>query len=1141
MHIARRKKDTVDSYILRSPINFYCHCDHPSSPLEGQHSLKKMGKKQETTIVEREVVSWHALSIEECILKLRARENLLQTGLTTAEAQQRLAEFGPNKMTEGHKETIWEKIWKQIANVLVCILLFIATVSAIRGILEMAMEEPEPDVVLTSWVQVGLILGVIIINTIIGIKQEGDAEKSAEALKNMLSADARVLRDGEEKLIPADQVVPGDIIILSLGDRCPADIRVTQSANLANQEAALTGEAVPIDKETDTIAVPSGSNAEQIALGDRRNMGFSATLVAQGSGVGIAVTTGDYTQIGTINKLVSQVEKKQTNVIIQLNNFSRMLAIAICVMTIATICAAKFLAKQGWFDAVSTGLVCCVAMVPEGLEAMVTLVYSWATMNMAKKNAIVRALPAVETLGSVTVICSDKTGTLTQNLMSLTAFVTSNSHYKFDVNASNRSPTNFVREDAYLAKRAENKHGKASDMSQPRKGQLENSNHYSIDTSLHPTDDDTEEPKSSAPSTAPFAEGASPDIGFVKNALACGVLCSKCKLGKNGTREGELGNPTEISILRAAYFSGLDIETMKTDASFVTEVPFSSEYKFMATIHDTNDPDNYTVYVKGAPDRMVKLCTHQAKGGVLGDLEPCDTNYWIEKIAILSSHGLRVLALCQGSVPRSSVSQGENLGQDFVNGREEGKWLTIVGLCAIMDPPRPECVQAIAEAKKAGVRVAMITGDHKDTATAIGSMLGIVDEKYGEAVTGPELDAMSDEEMKEVVMNHNVFARASPQNKIRIVKALQSQRQIASMTGDGVNDAPALKAADMGVAMGKEGTDVAREASEMILADDNFATIVAAVKEGRVVWDNLRKVLMINTPINNAQGMSVLFGILFGLAESPLSSIQVLYSNLICAITLGFVSAIEPAEDGIMDFPPRRIGKRLMGRFLFARIMLSTVSLTLLVIFSAFWLISFNEDGKLYRFSDHQKALDFCTKFVDDSQVVSELFDEVKCNQSEKKYFEMVEPLVYYQEHIRAIAFNVLDFGAVGVTLSARFTYLSSIHPRVFFGNKYAWYSVLTVTIGQLFCTYVPGVNTIVFSMLPLDAFPWLIIVLFMFIQFFIMEAEKAFRSYMKHRGSDTDDQEYFIFDNQNEGADAAKGDLLPKGASKLNLVALEK
>merc|ERR1712071_95258 len=341
----------------------------------------------------------------------------------------------------------------------------------------------------------------------------------------------------------------------------------------------------------------------------------------------------------------------------------------------------------------------------------------------------------------------------------------------------------------------------------------------------------------------------------------------------------------------------------------------------------------------------------------------------------------------------------------------------MIGLCAIIDPPRPECVDAIKVAHGAGVRVAMITGDHKDTATAIGQMLGLVDEKYSEAVTGPEMDEMNDEQLKKAVMTHNVFARASPSNKIRIVKALQAQGQIASMTGDGVNDAPALKAADMGVAMGLEGTDVAREASEMILADDNFATIVTAVREGRVVWDDLRKVLLVNTPINNAQGMSVLFGLLFGLKQSPLSPIQVLYSNLICAITLGFVSAIEPAEDGIMDMAPRRLGKRLIGRYLLLRILLGTFTLTGLVVGGAFWLKGYNTDGILPQYAKRDEF------FAENPQYT---VDDVK----------------YYMEHIRAVSFNILDFGAIGVTLSARFAYLSSIHPRVFRGNKYAWYSV---------------------------------------------------------------------------------------------------
>ncbi len=768
------------------------------------------------------------------------------------------------------------------------LLVVVALVSAARAIVEqVAVANPNSTTILTSWVQVALIVTVISVNTMIGILQEGSAEKAAEALKNMLSAHALVRRDGKDVMIAAADVVPGDVVILRLGDRIPVDMRIIESRNLACQEAALTGEALPIEKTIDPIDAPPSSGPEKIPLGDRHNMAFSATLVSQGSGMGIAVATGDDTQIGTINMLVNRVEKKRTNVLKQIDQVSKLLAVLIGLATVITFFIAMFVSKQDAFSAVSTALVCCVAMIPEGLEAIVTLTYAWAATYMAKNNAIIRTLPAVETLGSVTVICSDKTGTLTQNLMSLTALVTSDAHYEFNVNAIERASSNFVRRDSFLSERARHlvkkslsqifSHGPG--LGEPRPGRKESSFHFSMDpdiplrkvdstttTNLETSEEEEEERIQgealghvAAKDEVLVANGTSPGAKFIKDVLSIGVLCSKCILGENGGREGEIGNPTELSILRAAHFSGCDIDAMKRQLPIIAEVPFSSEYKFMVTIHeDDMDPDNYAVFVKGAPDRMVKLCSFQARGGITSReaRESCDVNYWIDQIAILSSHGLRVLALCKANVPKASIVPGEKLGADFItchNGRHEEPWLTIVCLCAIMDPPRPECIQAIAEAKGAGVRVAMITGDHKDTAIAIGSMLGIIDEGHTSAITGPEMDGMSDEEIKDAVMSCNIFARAVPQNKIRIVKALQAQKQICSMTGDGVNDAPALKAADMGVAMGKEGTDVAREASEMILADDNFATIVVAIKEGRTVWDNLRKVFFINTIINNAQ------------------------------------------------------------------------------------------------------------------------------------------------------------------------------------------------------------------------------------------------------------------------------------------------
>ena len=649
----------------------------------------------------------------------------------------------------------------------------------------------------------------------------------------MLASDAVVIRDGKDVKVETKILVPGDIVRLGTGDRMPADIRLVQVTNFACAEAALTGESVPIDKKIDPIEVPL-EEAKSVPLGDRVNMAYSSTLATQGAALGVVISTGDYTEIGTINALVSKVEKQKTNVLKQIDTVSKWLAFFIMCCALATFLVALLYTGEDAMESLSTALVAAVAMIPEGLEAIVTVVYAYAVAKMADENAIIRALPAVETLGSVTVICSDKTGTLTQNIMSLVAFVTSDTRYRIDVNSRDRVPENFVTDSTYMAERADHaKFIKASKVitSGPSSGRYaENqSRHGKKGATSFPYGMSAHEQFSDVPdaekSTAPVEQitGESPDAAYIRNALSGGVLCSKCVLGDNGGREGEIGNPTELSILRAAYFGGVDVAGMKEGSPIVAEVPFSSEYKFMATIHEPsleNDGSDYmdelVVHAKGAPDRMIPLCKYQAKGGKIAksELEEVDTAYWVEQIAILSSHGLRVLALTRGSVPKGSVKENDQLGPEFIRDRGE-PWLTIVGLCAIMDPPRPECVQAVSEARHAGVRVAMITGDHRDTALAIGGQLGLVDEDHSEAITGPELDAMNDQELEVAVQKYNVFARASPQNKIQIVKALQSQKEVCGMTGDGVNDAPALKAADMGVAMGKEGTDVAREAAEV--------------------------------------------------------------------------------------------------------------------------------------------------------------------------------------------------------------------------------------------------------------------------------------------------------------------------------------
>jgi magnesium-transporting ATPase (P-type) len=708
----------------------------------------KKKEKNDAETSDEPKTPWHAMELVDVYKMLGKDESLPKVGLTSEEVVERLAKYGENKMSEKRKVTLLERIWKQIANVLVAVLVFVAIVSGVR-----AATSNVHQTILTNWIQVGLIILVITLNTIIGIYQEGSAEEAAAALKNMLSSDAVVIRDGKEIKVPSQLLVPGDIVKLGLGDKVPADLRLTSVTQLATAEAALTGESVPIDKVTTAIKTSVGGDPMQTPLGDRKNMCFSATLVSQGTAIGVVVCTGDYTEIGTINKLVNSVEEKKTNVLEQIDRVSTVLAIAIAVACVVTFLVAWLKTGQQPVDALSTALVCAVAMIPEGLEAIVTMTYSWSVSIMAKNNAIIRALPAVETLGSVTIICSDKTGTLTQNIMSAVAFVTAGKRYRNDVNASERSPTNFIQDESYLATRA-------------AKGV-------------------------EADSTPPHTlTGESPSLEDLRQAIVGGVLCSKCVLGTGGSREGEIGNPTELSILRATYFANIDVAQMKEHSPIIAEVPFSSEYKFMATIHDpclendgADNMDSLVVHVKGAPDRMVQMCKYQAREGKVGKSfeEPIENDYWMEQIAILSSHGLRVLALCRGSVPKGSVAVGQQLNADFV--RDKGAWLTLMGLCAIMDPPRPECVDAIKKAHEAGVRVAMITGDHKDTALAIGLELGLVDKAHSEAITGPELDAMDDDELEIAVTKYNVFARASPQNKIRIVKALQARKEICGMTG----------------------------------------------------------------------------------------------------------------------------------------------------------------------------------------------------------------------------------------------------------------------------------------------------------------------------------------------------------------------
>ena len=624
-----------------------------------------------------------------------------------------------------------------------------------------------------------------------------------------------------------------------------------------------------------------------------------------------------------------------------------------------------------------------------------TICLAIATSYMAKRNAIVKTLPSVETLGSVMAICSDKTGTLTKNEMTVVVACTYGRHY--NVTGVGYDPAN---------------------------GQVV------------PRDD---------PTHVPLEDAAL--VALVRG----GVLNNESRIERSVDERGRnivapVGDPSECALCCFAEKSTLNLDEIKTKHARLGVIPFESEHKFMVTFHnDPQDDRNYLAIIKGAPDRLaarsIKMLT---SAGTSVDF---DLAYWTEQVVELSKSGYRCFAVCQSFVSAPSLPEVLAQGASWVS-KAEAPFLTFIGLVAILDPPREECISAIQEAHKAGIIVKMITGDHPATARAIGKQLGIVDDQHQTVLTGPELDKMSIEELEKVVVDCNIFARASPDNKIGIVRALQNRKLVCSMTGDGVNDAPALRAADIGVAMGITGSDVSKDAAKIILTDDNFATIIVAVKEGRRVWDNLRKVLLFNMPANFAQGGAIFVSVCLQWPVIPLTAIQILYVNLITACTLGLILAIEPAESTVMDRPPRKLNKGLMGSLFYWRNIYVSTMFICFVLGSVSWVKS-------------------------------------------------IDPVKYGPNAQRSIAFNTLVFCEIGYAFNCRYLKLCSIHPRVFKGNPGAWWCALIMAVLNIFVTYIPGLNGF-FSMSGMDGLQWGIVILFAVASFLIVELEKVLADPLK-------------------------------------------
>lgn len=767
---------------------------------------------------------WHTLESASVFERLASAPR----GLTQEEAERRLLLYGLNRLRPPKRRGPFRRFFSQCHDVLIYVLLLSAAVTA----------------ALTHWVDTGVILGVVIINALIGFIQEGKAERAMDAIRQMLSHQAAVARDGHYTSVPAEALAPGDVVMLEPGDKVPADLRLFRTKELRIDEAILTGESVPVEKSITPVA-------EKLSLGDRNCMAYSGTLVTYGQGFGVVVATGEATELGHINAMLRQVDRLVTPLLRQMARFGKWLT-----ATIGMTAAALFVFGV-WIQDYPAELMflaavgLAVAAIPEGLPAIITITLAIGVQRMARRNAIIRRLPAAETLGSVTVICSDKTGTLTRNEMTVRTVITADDD--IDVSGVGYDP-----------------HGGFF-----RDGQA-----------IVPDDDPL----------------------FNEIALAA-LLCNDAEVRELEGRWRLRGDPTEGALVVLALKAGLDPTFALQQRPRTDVIPFESEHRFMATLHHDHTGHAF-IYVKGAPERVLKMCARER--GYAGDrtLAP---DYWQERQRAIAGSGQRLLALAYKAV----APEHRDLSyQDVQSG------LTLLAIVGIMDPPRPEAIEAAARCRSAGIKVKMITGDHAITARTIGQQMGIGTGKT--PVEGEALAAQSDEELRGTVETADVFARVSPEDKLRLVEALQANGHVVAMTGDGVNDAPALKRADVGVAMGIKGTEVSKEASEMVLADDNFASIVYAVEEGRTIYDNIKKSILFILPTNGGEAFSLIAAIMLGYTL-PITPVQILWVNMITAVTLALSLAFEPSEAHVMRHAPRHPAEPILSGFMLWRIALVTL------------------------------------------------------------------------------------------------------------------------------------------------------------------------------------------------------------------------
>ncbi|MEW6078364.1 MAG: cation-transporting P-type ATPase [Thermodesulfobacteriota bacterium] len=892
--------------------------------------------------------AWHGLTVRETVTAFESHED---KGLSETEALARAERFGANELTRSSGQSPLVRFLLQFKQPLVIILLAASLVT----------------LMLAEYIDAGVIFAVVLVNAIIGFVQESKAIRAIEALSRAMTSEATVVRDGRKQRLPARQLVPGDLVLLQSGDKVPTDLRLIQSRELQIDESALTGESVPIQKAETVLAT-------DIVVGDRRNMAYSSTLVTYGSGRGLVVATGDRTEIGRINQLIAAADVLETPLTRKIHQFSNILLYAILAMAVLTF-AVGFLRGQDPVEIFMASVALAVGAIPEGLPAAITITLAIGVSRMARRHAIIRKLPAVETLGSTMIICSDKTGTLTQNQMTVTDILAGGLRYEI-------SGTGYAPEGAIM----------------PR------------DDAVEPT--------------------ANMDLVELVKA---GLLCNDSRLKKTETGWQVEGDPTEGALIAAAMKAGYDPEALEKEMPRVDAIPFESARQYMATLHDQGEGKPRVLYVKGSIESICVECA--AMMGADGKPQvpaPGTVAEWVESMA---ARGLRVLAFARKEMPP---------GTTHITHADVESGAQFIGLQGMIDPPRPEAIEAVAACQAAGIRVKMITGDHAGTAAAIARQIGLCGETCSwhtrEVLTGRDIAELAGEQLVEAADHTAVFARVSPEQKLRLVEALQKRNYVVAMTGDGVNDAPALRQADIGVAMGLAGTEVSKEAADMVLTDDNFATIEAAVEEGRGVFDNLIKFITWTLPTNGGEGLVILTAILLG-TRLPILPLQILWINMTTALLLGLMLAFEPKEAGLMQRPPREPGRPLLTAPLITRI----VMVSLMLVVGSFGLFQLE-----LRLAGHNEAL------------------------------------------ARTVAVNVFIFGEMFYLFNCR-SITRPVWALGLFSNPLLWAGVAAMTLLQMLYTYLPLFNT-VFQSTPMGWTEWGLVLGTGLVIFTVVEIEKGIR-----------------------------------------------